>query len=61
MRADPGEVICPRVHDGRAAVEEGLSRGAEQQVLSPTQLLGHRSERDAELDAELDAFLSGAG
>ena len=60
-RADPGEGLCSRVHDGRAFVEEGLSQGAEQQVLSPTQLHGHRLERDAELDAELDVFLSGAG
>ena len=61
LRADPGEGMCPRVHDGRAVVEEGLSHGAEQQVLSPTQLHGHCLERDAELEAELDAFLSAAG
>ena len=60
-RADPGEGLCPRVHDGRAVVEEGLSHGAEQQVLSPTQLHGHCLERDAELEAELDAFSERSG
>ena len=60
-RADPGEGLCPRVHDGRAFVEEGLSQGAEQQVLSPTQCVGHRHERNAKLEDELDAFLSAAG
>ena len=61
LRADSLEVMCPRVHDGRAVVEEGLSHGAEQQVLSPTQLHGDCLKRDAELEAELDAFLSVAG
>ena len=60
-RVDSGEGLCSRVHDGRAFVGEGESQGGEQQVLSPTQLHGLFSERDAELDAELDALLSAAG
>ena len=60
-RGDPGEGWRGRAEDCRACVAEGVSQGAEQEAVSPTQMLGQRLERDAELEAELDAFLSGAG
>ena len=60
-RADQGEGSCPRVRDGRVFLEQGLSWGSDQQVLSSSQVHCHCLQRDAEIDVELDAHLSAAG
>ena len=60
-RADQGEGSCPRVRDGRVFLEQGLSWGSDQQVLSSSQVHCHCLQLDAEIDVELDAHLSAAG
>ena len=58
LHADRGESFRCGVDDGRGFTEPGVADGAEQELLSPTETLGQRSERDAVLEAELDVLLS---
>ena len=59
-QAHPGESLRCGVDDGRGFPVTGAADGVEQEVLSPTEMLAERSERDTFLlEAELDVMLRG--